>query len=206
MIQRKITIEDVIFIDNFDSFTYNLTDMFESRGIKVHVFRNDISVDKLQTFVKKFSKDKLLFVLSPGPSAPKDANNLMDIIKTFNGYKMLGICLGHQAIAQYHGAEILPMHQPIHAKATEVENGDYSIFYNIEKPYFVARYHSLYAKIKNTNLIELSRDENGYCMAFTDPNWTVIGLQFHVESLLTTHGSEILDNCLHLLSKTNSTE
>lgn len=65
MIQRKITIEDVIFIDNFDSFTYNLTDMFESRGIKVHVFRNDISVDKLQTFVKKFNKDKLLFVLSP---------------------------------------------------------------------------------------------------------------------------------------------
>lgn len=186
---------NVLIIDNYDSFTYNLVHYLEDLNCKVTVFRNDeIEPDDVQPF------DKI--VLSPGPGLPKDAGILKEIIRQFAPTKsILGVCLGQQAIAEVFGGSLINLETVHHGVASTIKIVDPTskLFAGLPSAIEVGRYHSWVVNPSDfpESLSVSAVDENNQIMAFQHQTFDVCAVQFHPESILTPHGKQILKNWLH---------
>jgi anthranilate synthase/aminodeoxychorismate synthase-like glutamine amidotransferase len=187
---------DILMIDNYDSFTFNLVQYLGILGENIIVRRNDkITLDD----IIKMSPSKI--VISPGPGRPENAGMSKEIIKRF--YKeipILGVCLGHQCIGEVFGAEVVNSGVVIHGKTSKIYHDGKGIFDGIKNPFEAARYHSLILK-KDTIPSELevtARTEDGIVMGVRHKNYRLEGIQFHPESFLTPVGLEILKNFINL--------
>lgn len=185
----------ILLLDNFDSFTYNLVHYIESiSDFTVDVFRNnEISIEKVN--------DYEIIILSPGPGLPKDAGILKQVIERYaSSKKILGVCLGMQAIGEIFGGKLKNLDTVYHGIATPIKilEKDGLIFNNLPKELYVGRYHSWVVDKEDfpTDLIITSIDENGEPMSLRHKKYCVFGVQFHPESILTEHGKEILANFL----------
>ena len=181
----------IVIIDNYDSFTYNLSHLIKEIGAEVTVIRNDqFTLNQLERF------DKI--VLSPGPGIPSEAGLLLDVIKTYKGRKpILGVCLGHQAIGEVFGGTLENLSDVFHGVATEGTqfSNDY-IFDSLPKRITMGRYHSWVVSRENfpTCLEVTAVSDEGQIMALKHKNYDIHGIQFHPESVLTLEGKTILIN------------
>ena len=181
----------IVIIDNYDSFTYNLSHLIKSIGAEVRVIRNDqFTLNQLMPF------DKI--VLSPGPGIPSEAGLLLDVIKTYAGHKpILGVCLGHQAIGEVFGGTLENLSDVFHGVATEGTqfSNDY-IFDGLPKRITMGRYHSWVVSRENfpTSLEVTAVSDEGQIMALRHKNYDIHGIQFHPESVLTPEGKTIIKN------------
>ncbi|AJI47067.1 aminodeoxychorismate/anthranilate synthase component II [Francisella philomiragia] len=183
---------NIIFIDNFDSFSYNLVDEFRVLGNNVEVFRNNLYLEVLLDKIN--STDNPIVVISPGPGNPASAGCIVDLISVIKGkVPIIGICLGHQAIVEAYGGIVSHANEIVHGKTAKVKFIKHDIFDGLESPLSVARYHSLVA-IKVPTCLETVAEVNDLVMAVVDDKNKVCGLQFHPESIMTIHGSKLLDN------------
>ena len=187
----------IILIDNYDSFTWNLYHFLGDLGCKVEVHRNDkISVSEV---VKLKPKQ---IVISPGPCDPNSAGISMSLVNAAveNDIPLLGVCLGHQSIAQALGGEIIRCHEIIHGKTDSILNDQKTIFNGLPDNFKATRYHSLV--VSNDSLpssIEISAETNdGIIMGIRHKTSRVEGIQFHPESIATDFGHKILENFIEL--------
>ena len=181
----------IVIIDNYDSFTYNLSHLIKEIGAEVTVIRNDqFTLNQLECF------DKI--VLSPGPGIPSEAGLLLDVIKTYKGRKpILGVCLGHQAIGEVFGGTLENLSDVFHGVASDGTqfSNDY-IFNSLPKRITMGRYHSWVVSRENfpTCLEVTAVSDEGQIMALKHKNYDIHGIQFHPESVLTPEGKTILRN------------
>ncbi|MFH1782641.1 MAG: aminodeoxychorismate/anthranilate synthase component II [Candidatus Omnitrophota bacterium] len=180
----------IVMIDNYDSFTYNLVQYLSEIGEKLVVFRNDkVTLREIE----KLKPDHI--VISPGPGRPKDAGISKDVIKRF-GQKIpiLGVCLGHQCIAEVFGGKIIRAKHLMHGKTSMIHHNKQGIFRLIPTPFEATRYHSLIVEGKSFpkvfQLIAWTQDKE--IMALKHKNYPIWGVQFHPESILTKYGKELL--------------
>lgn len=187
----------VLFIDNFDSFTYNLVDEFKALKCEIMIYRNDISIEQLGKILNNFLPD--LIVLSPGPSHPKDAGICNDLIKYYHKqFPILGICLGHQCLIDALGGKVEKLEMPVHGKKSAILHSNSKILYNLPNPFFAGRYHSLYGSVVPP-YFKITATANEVPMAIENYQYNLFGLQFHPESILTAEGSKIIENIITLL-------
>ena len=185
----------ILVVDNYDSFTYNLVHYLEDLDAIVTVVRND----------KIEPKDTLKYdaiVLSPGPGIPKEAGYLMRIIEVAkNKVPMLGICLGHQAITEAFGGTIVNLEKVYHGIATTMEHDDSAFFDGVDHKFEAGRYHSWNAQESDfPDVLQITaRDENGQIMALKHKELPIYGVQFHPESVMTPQGKTMLKNFLATL-------
>jgi anthranilate synthase/aminodeoxychorismate synthase-like glutamine amidotransferase len=189
----------LVLIDNYDSFTYNLVHYFEEIGQKVKVFRND----EVQTKeVLDINPDYL--VISPGPSTPKNSGICIDLIKENSKNKnpkpLLGVCLGHQAIAEAFGANVIQSGKPIHGKVSKISHYKSKLFKNIKNPFNATRYHSLIVENETLpKILEITAiTDDKVIMAIQHKKLPIFGVQFHPESIATDFGHQLLKNFLSL--------
>jgi anthranilate phosphoribosyltransferase len=176
-------LQKVLLIDNFDSFTYNLVDFFRQLGCSVQVYRN--TVDPALLDIVDFD----LLVLSPGPSVPRNAGNLMAIIARFYQTKpILGVCLGHQALIEFFGGTLANI-APVHGKSVPIDHDGRGIFTGIEAQCKVARYHSWAADVVSPDLEVSARAADGTVMGIRHKRFPIEGIQFHPESVLSMQHS-----------------
>ena len=189
----------LILIDNYDSFTYNLVHYFEEIGQSVKVFRNDeITVEKIFKLKPRF------LVISPGPSSPKNSGICLELIKKNSELPkpipLLGVCLGHQAIAEAFGGTVIQSGKPVHGKVSKIYHENTKLFRNIDNPFNATRYHSLIVK-KNSipkNFSVTATIEDGTIMAIEHTMVPIFGVQFHPESIATDSGHQLLKNFLNV--------
>jgi len=187
---------NVLFIDNFDSFTYNLVDEFAKRGCEVRVYRNDAPLEKIEQVVLEFNP--ALIVISPGPSTPKDAGVSISAIKEFAGkVPIFGICLGHQCIVEAFEGEVGQAPEIVHGKPSQIKHDGKTIFKNIENPFQAGRYHSL-TGLNIPSCLEVSAKANDVVMGVRHRKQFIEGVQFHPESILTREGGKIIENLIKL--------
>ena len=185
----------IVIIDNYDSFTYNLSHLVKELGADVTVFRND---KFLLNEIEQYDK----IILSPGPGIPSEAGLLLDVIRTYRGRKpMLGVCLGHQAIGEVFGARLTNLSTVYHGVATEgTQYGNDPIFRGMPKRIIMGGYHSWV--VDSTSLPEClevtAMSDDGYIMALRHRHYDIHGIQFHPESVLTPEGRQIVKNWLEL--------
>lgn len=189
----------ILLLDNIDSFTYNLVDALRSLGHRVTVVRNSQPLGAVMSWVAQARPD--LIVLSPGPGRPADSGCMMALIKQLSGlFPILGICLGHQAIALAAGGKVGRASQARHGKASCIQHqGDHALFRDLGTHLQGARYHSLVVHKLPAHAEVLAYSE-GEIMAFALPELGQLGLQFHPESILTTQGDLLLSNAISWLS------
>jgi len=189
----------LLMIDNYDSFTFNLVHYFEELGQQVLVKRNDqISIE----LIKQLSPDYI--VISPGPCNPDSAGISLAIIAKFSGViPILGVCLGHQCIAQYFGANIVKAKKVMHGKTSFIHHLGTQLFQQLQQPLEVTRYHSLIIERaslpSNFEITAWTEDEAGQfdeIMAISHKTLPIAGVQFHPESVLTAQGHQLLENFL----------
>lgn len=184
----------ILLIDNYDSFTYNLVQYIgEVNDKEVKVIRNDaISIEEVLNLKPTH------IILSPGPRTPNQAGICVELVKhAAEEIPILGVCLGHQAIAQAFGAKITRAQKQMHGKVSKIIHDGKDIFENCSNPLTVGRYHSLIATDLPAEINVRARDENGEIMAISHAlHQHVIGVQFHPESILTNSGREILRSFL----------
>lgn len=183
----------IVIIDNYDSFTYNLSHLIKEIGAEVTVIRNDqFTLNQLERFTK--------IILSPGPGIPEEAGLLMDVIRTYAGRKpMLGVCLGHQAIAEVFGGKLVNLKEVYHGIATEgTQFGNDPIFSGLPKRIVMGRYHSwVVDRAGFPDCLEVTAmSDDGQIMALRHRNYNIHGIQFHPESVLTPEGATIVRNWL----------
>ena len=188
----------ILLIDNYDSFSYNLYQLFGKVGGNIKVIRNDeLTVDEIEEL------DIDAIVLSPGPGRPEAAGICIDVIQRFAGrYPILGVCLGHQAICQVFGGEITYAKQLMHGKTSmAVLDRDSTLFKGMKVQIQVARYHSLAADAKTLPdcLKITAQTEADEIMAVEHKEFPIYGLQFHPESILTPDGEQIIRNFMKAL-------
>ncbi len=182
----------VLVIDNYDSFSYNLVQYLGELGAVIDVVRNDrASVDDL------LASGPERVVLSPGPRTPDDAGISLEAVRRFPqaGIPVLGVCLGHQALAQAFGGRVV-RHQPVHGKTIEIEHDGRTIFTGLPNPLTVGRYHSLVVDPALPGELEVSARGGGVIMAIRHRQLPAEGVQFHPESILTEAGRALLANFL----------
>ncbi|WED20700.1 aminodeoxychorismate/anthranilate synthase component II [Vibrio sp. JC009] len=185
---------DIVFIDNFDSFTYNLVDQFRALGHEVTIYRNHIAADKIAAIVNELENPVVL--LSPGPGAPSEAGNMPEIIQLLKGkVPMIGICLGHQAIVEAYGGTVAGAGEILHGKVSMMEHQGHSVYGNLPSPLAIARYHSLVATSVPDEL-KITAEVNGLVMSVVHEQDKVVGFQFHPESIMTTYGAALLANSI----------
>ncbi|WP_199611308.1 aminodeoxychorismate/anthranilate synthase component II [Flocculibacter collagenilyticus] len=198
----------IYLIDNFDSFTYNLVDEFAQLGFNLKIYRNNVSADAIKASMD-VEHEPVVLVLSPGPGKPSTAGNLLKIIQLCEGnYPMLGVCLGHQAIVEHFGGTVGKAGQTIHGKVSDIQLTSHPIFAGLGHSMSVARYHSLMATTIPSTLSVIAQFEDEHFpvpMAVIHENACIIGLQFHPESILTTQGATLIQQCLAYLTKNNTT-
>ncbi len=193
----------VLFIDNFDSFTYNLVDDFCKRDCEARVYRADTPLAELQKVAAEFRPD--LLVISPGPGTPSTAGVTLEAIGYFKDkLPILGVCLGHQGIGQYFGGEVGHAAQPMHGKASRVTHNNKHIFQGVDNPMQAGRYHSL-CITRMPECLEVTAEFEGVVMGLRHISLPIYGVQFHPESILTPCGGRIIDNMLAIASEYNAT-
>ena len=181
----------ILLIDNYDSFTYNLYHLFTKYSTQIHVVRNDeITIEEIQIM----KPDAIVF--SPGPGKPKDAGHMEAIIQPYyQSIPMLGICLGHQAIAEVFHANITFAKEILHGVQDTIHIVDHnSIFKGMKETISAARYHSLIVEDLPWELEVLAVSKQQEIMAIRHRNYPVYGIQFHPESILTPLGDQIIEN------------
>lgn len=188
----------LLFIDNFDSFTYNLVQYFEQLGEKVHVWHNNQpNIDD----IAQLNPDYI--VIGPGPCTPNEAGISLDLIRQFAGkIPILGVCLGHQAIGQAFGGQVIKANKVMHGRVSPIYHHDTGIFATLPSPFLATRYHSLV--IDNNNLpdcLEITAwtmdNDKKTIMGIRHKTLAVEGVQFHPESILSEQGHNILQNFLY---------
>jgi|TARA_B100002003_G_C13999309_1_gene482480 anthranilate synthase/phosphoribosyltransferase len=185
---------NVLFIDNFDSFTYNLVDEFAKRGCQVLVYRNNTPLEKINQVVKDFMPR--LIVISPGPSSPSEAGNSVELIKEYAGVlPLFGVCLGHQCIVEAFGGDVGKASEIVHGKPSSIEHDGKSIFSGLENPFQAGRYHSL-TGLNIPSCLEVSANSNGVVMGVRHKKYFIEGVQFHPESILTREGGKMIENLI----------
>lgn len=186
----------ILMIDNFDSFTYNLVQYLLQLGAQVEVIRNNqIEVSDVETLAPKG------IVISPGPGRPEDAGISMEVIRRFSGrLPILGVCLGHQAVASVFGANIVHAKRLMHGKVSTVTSDGKALYRGIASPFKAMRYHSLAVDRETlpSTLEITSEAEDGEIMGIRHRNHFTEGLQFHPESIMTSVGKRLLRNFLKL--------
>jgi anthranilate synthase/aminodeoxychorismate synthase-like glutamine amidotransferase len=184
----------ILVIDNYDSFTFNLVQQLGKFGCKVIVKRND-SLSLVD--VQQINPDKIL--ISPGPKRPEDARISIDIIKELGStIPILGVCLGHQAIAICFAGKVIKAPKPVHGITSKIIHNEKSLFKGIPQKFEVMRYHSLiFDKNSLPRILEITAQTvDGIIMGIRHKNYPIQGIQFHPESVLTEYGDEILSNWL----------
>jgi anthranilate synthase/aminodeoxychorismate synthase-like glutamine amidotransferase len=193
----------VLFIDNFDSFTYNLVDDFGKRQCQTRVYRADTHIEDLKAVVDEFDPD--LLVISPGPGNPDSAGVSLAAVDAFqHRLPIFGVCLGHQVIVQHFGGVIGHAPEPMHGKPSRITHNEQGIFRGIENPLQVGRYHSLAAH-RLPDCLEQTAEFEGIVMAVAHRELPVFGVQFHPESILTPAGGKIIQNVLHIATSHRQT-
>jgi len=184
----------VLVIDNYDSFTYNLVQYLGELGAELDVVRNDAAtVDEL------LGRRPDRVVVSPGPCTPNEAGISLEVVRRFPeaGVRTLGVCLGHQSLAQAFGGTVV-RHLPVHGKTTTIEHDARTIFADVPAPLTVGRYHSLVVdEASLPPVFEISARGGGVVMAIRHRELPAEGVQFHPESVLTDEGRTLLRNFLH---------
>jgi anthranilate synthase component 2 len=183
-------------IDNYDSFTFNLVHYFGELGAEVAVWRND-EVSVKETLAR--SPDAI--VLSPGPCTPNEAGICLDLVRAASGTTpILGVCLGHQAIGQAFGGEIVRAPLPMHGKLSRIDHNARGIFRGLNGSFQATRYHSLVIERSSAPAeLEVSAETgDGLIMAVAHRDHPIYGVQFHPESIASEHGRRILRNFLDL--------
>jgi anthranilate synthase component 2 len=185
---------NILFIDNFDSFTYNLVDQFRSLGHQVRIYRNNLSVAQISAELEKLATP--VVVLSPGPGAPSEAGCMPELIQTLKGkVPMIGICLGHQAIVEAYGGKVAGAGEIIHGKISMMAHQGHDIYQNLPSPLAIARYHSLVAT-EVPDALTVTAEVGGLVMSVVQEQDKVCGFQFHPESIMTTYGATLLSNAI----------
>jgi anthranilate synthase/aminodeoxychorismate synthase-like glutamine amidotransferase len=182
----------VLMIDNYDSFTYNLVQYLGELGADVETVRNDrASVEEL--LAEGFER----CVVSPGPCTPDQAGISLEVVRRMPqaGIPTLGVCLGHQALAQAFGGRVT-LYPPVHGKATTIEHDGRTIFRGLSSPLTVGRYHSLVVESELPDCLEASAHGDGVLMGLRHRELPAEGVQFHPESVLTDEGKRLLANFL----------
>jgi len=191
----------VLFIDNFDSFTYNLVDDFCKRNCQAKVYRADTELDELKRVAEEFKPD--LLVISPGPGTPDTAGVSLSAVDYFKDkLPIFGVCLGHQVVVQYFGGKISHAPKPMHGKPSRVTHNEQGIFASIENPLQAGRYHSLCCYTQELpDCLQQTAEFEGITMAIEHKELPIFGVQFHPESILTPAGGKIIENVLAIASK-----
>ncbi len=186
----------ILVIDNYDSFTYNLVQYLGELGANLEVRRNDqITIDEIE----RMTPERI--VISPGPKTPTEAGICLDLIRRFSlRTPILGVCLGHQAIGQAFGGEVVRAPKIMHGKTSLIEHDGSTIFSGLPNPFPATRYHSLIVKREGLpSCLEISATSpDGLIMGFRHKSFKVEGVQFHPESVLTDAGKKLLANFLRL--------
>ncbi|MBA4166676.1 MAG: aminodeoxychorismate/anthranilate synthase component II [Chitinophagaceae bacterium] len=185
----------ILVFDNYDSFTYNLVHLVEKiLPVKVDVYRNDqIPLENIKAY------DKI--ILSPGPGVPSEAGLMLPLIREYASSKsILGVCLGHQAIGEAFGGELINLSKVYHGVATNciIKNGQFPLFEGLDTQIEIGRYHSwIVSKDNFPDELEITaEDENGYIMGLQHKKYDIQGVQFHPESVLTPKGEALMRNWL----------
>jgi len=186
----------ILVIDNYDSFTYNLVQYFGELGADPVVRRNDeITVSEIEVL----APDRIC--ISPGPCTPKEAGISCDVIRNLAGrYPILGVCLGHQCLGEVYGGEVGRAGRLMHGKTSPILHDGKDLFRGLPNPFEATRYHSLLVKRESlpSSLEITAETAEGEIMGLRHRDLPVWGVQFHPESILTTHGKELLSNFLGL--------
>ncbi|MBE0688828.1 MAG: aminodeoxychorismate/anthranilate synthase component II [Anaerolineae bacterium] len=192
----------LLMIDNYDSFTYNLVQYFMELGEEVQVYRNDkISVDEIAALAPA------QLVISPGPCTPAQAGISIAAIKQFAGeIPILGICLGHQAITEAFGGEVVRAQRLMHGKTSPIEHDASDLYRGLTNPFIATRYHSLIARRQSfpDSLKITAWTAEGEIMGLEHKELPIWGVQFHPESILTVEGKNLLGNFLTLSARKES--
>ncbi len=187
----------ITLIDNYDSFTYNLVQYLGDLKKKTRIYRNDEKTAK-----EIMDENPAGILISPGPSDPDHAGICLELITLAAETKtpLLGVCLGHQAIAQAFGGKVIRAKTPMHGKTSEITHNNGIMFKSIPSPYTVTRYHSLIADSKTLpECLEVTaQTQDGMIMALSHKANPIHGVQFHPESIATHHGHQLLKNFLEL--------
>jgi anthranilate synthase/aminodeoxychorismate synthase-like glutamine amidotransferase len=187
----------LLVIDNYDSFTYNLVQYLGELGQQIEVRRNnETTVEEIESGLKPER-----IVVSPGPGRPEDAGVSLEVIKHFSGrLPILGVCLGHQAIGQAFGAQVVRAPRLFHGKPSAVHHDGRTIFADLGQDFNAGRYHSLVVDPNSLpECLEVSaRTADGIVMGLRHRSMTTEGVQFHPESIMTDQGKKLLQNFLNL--------
>ena len=187
----------IFVLDNYDSFTYNLVQMLGELGATLEVRRNDqVKMREIEALRPQ------ALVLSPGPGRPEDAGILLETIRHFAGkLPVLGVCLGHQAIGEVFGGDVVPAPSLVHGKATEVFHDGKTLFQGLPRPFAAGRYHSLVVAADSIPAaLEVSATTaDGIVMGLRHRELPIEGVQFHPESILTNAGAQLLENFLGMV-------
>ena len=191
---RGSELAKLLVIDNYDSFTYNLVQMFMHYDLDIEVHRCDrISIGEIETRQPDY------ILISPGPKDPAHAGISVQLVKALCGkIPILGICLGMQCINEAFGGKTVRAPVPMHGKTSMVHHSNSGIFKNIPSPFVAARYHSLIVEFTISGLLITSRSQDGVIMGISHPTIPLHGVQFHPESFLTEHGFLLVENFLRL--------
>jgi len=186
----------ILLIDNYDSFVHNLARYLEELGTTTRVVRNDAaSVDDV------LRSSPQAIIISPGPCSPKEAGISVDLVRRCVGrIPLLGVCLGHQAIAEALGGRIIRAREPVHGRTSWIRHHDTPLFQGIPDPFLATRYHSLVVDRESVpgELAVTAWTDDGVVMALEHRQHPVYGVQFHPESVLTQYGHTLLANFLRL--------
>lgn len=182
----------IVLIDNYDSFTWNLVDYFFRCGVQLQVIRNDRTLDQL----KQLQVDAL--VLSPGPESPQKAGNLMQFVEHFHDkLPMFGICLGHQAIGEFFGANLKKGLKPMHGKISTIRILEKEGLYkDLPNHFDVVRYHSLVLDNLPADLMQTAISQEAELMSMRHVSLPICGVQYHPEAVLTQNGLALIKNWL----------
>ncbi|MEC0373227.1 aminodeoxychorismate/anthranilate synthase component II [Paenibacillus chibensis] len=191
----------ILVIDNYDSFTYNLVQYLGELGEEVKVFRNDeIDIQGIEAL----APDHIL--ISPGPCTPNEAGISLETIEHFKGkIPIFGVCLGHQAIGQAFGGQVVRAERLMHGKTSPILHNGTSVFEGLPSPFTATRYHSLLVERSTLpECLEITAEtEEGEIMGLRHKEFLVEGVQFHPESIITDHGHQMLRNFLKRTEATN---
>lgn len=184
----------ILLIDNYDSFVYNLARYFRELGCETHVERNDaLSIEMIAGLKPQ------AIVISPGPGRPSDAGISIDVVQAFgSSMPILGICLGHQAIGEAFGAQIIRADEPVHGRTSEILHDGTGLFREMNNPFSATRYHSLIIDPATlpVEFVVTAQTIEGVIMGISHARLPIHGLQFHPESVLSDDGHRLLANFL----------